>query len=339
MPQRARERGAQLGERHLHLGGAAALAVGVERLLAREHERDPEQPLHDALVDLAREVDPLLQLAALLVVGGHLAGDGGHGDRLAERPQQVALVVVHRRRAGFALGQHDADVAAGGGHGRAHDAHALEQLAHVGGTLKSSAPSTSRTRSSISARRATGTESIVTNRSAKPPARCRGRRRRARAGGCCRSGRARRASSTVRRQMASHRLLKKASGGEPSPTPESRSDMTSSTSMWLGRSVAGHLGRIPRIQSARPRVEAPGMPPKQGARGSLRPGRGRSARARSRSSQLLSARRVQHLGSTLAPRTARPLRPRPCHAKRSPPSSDEPRSPPCGCVKPYSAAP
>ena len=35
----------------------------------------------------------------------------------------------------------------------------------------------------------------------------------------------------ARRQIASHRLLKNASGGEPSPTPESRSDITSSTSM------------------------------------------------------------------------------------------------------------
>jgi hypothetical protein len=120
----------------LHLGGAALLGVGVQQLLVRERQRDSEQALHDALVDLPREVDALLQLAALLVVGGDLAGDGGHRDGLAERPQQVSLVLVHLRQVGLALGEHHPDVAPGGGHRRAEDAHALQQLAHGGRHLE-----------------------------------------------------------------------------------------------------------------------------------------------------------------------------------------------------------
>src|ERR1035437_929260 len=67
----------------------------------------------------------------------------------------------------------------------------------------------------------------------------------------------------VRRQIASHRRLKKASGGAPSPTPERRSDITSSTSMWPAPSFAA-LWSPP---GARPAISwedvpeiAPGIP-------------------------------------------------------------------------------
>ena len=48
---------------------SSASAAGRRRraALVRQRERDAEQALHDALVDLAGEVDPLLQPAALLV--------------------------------------------------------------------------------------------------------------------------------------------------------------------------------------------------------------------------------------------------------------------------------
>ena len=101
--ERALQRRAQVAEGRLHLQSAALLGLGVEQLLARERQRHAEQALHDALVDLTCQVDALLQLAALLVIGRDLPGDGGHRDRLAERPQQVALIVAHLREAGLAL--------------------------------------------------------------------------------------------------------------------------------------------------------------------------------------------------------------------------------------------
>ena len=76
-------------------------ALGAQLGLARERERHAEQPLDDALVDLAREVDALLQLRARWPAcwSRARAQRGERGD-LAERPQQVALGVAQRRAAG-----------------------------------------------------------------------------------------------------------------------------------------------------------------------------------------------------------------------------------------------
>ena len=54
-------RGAQVAERLLDLLRAAPPRLLVEGLVAGEGERDAEQALDDALVDLAREVDALLK--------------------------------------------------------------------------------------------------------------------------------------------------------------------------------------------------------------------------------------------------------------------------------------
>ncbi len=50
-------------------------------------------------MDLAREVDPLLELVGVLGLGGDDPRHRGERRRLAERPQQVPLGVVERRRA------------------------------------------------------------------------------------------------------------------------------------------------------------------------------------------------------------------------------------------------
>ena len=63
VPERALQRGAQVAERGLHLKRTARLGLGVQQLLTRQRERYAEQALHDALVDLAGEIDPLLQLS------------------------------------------------------------------------------------------------------------------------------------------------------------------------------------------------------------------------------------------------------------------------------------
>ena len=55
--QRTRQRVAQVPERGLHLVGAAASRLLAEAVLGPERQRDAEQALHHALVDLAREVD------------------------------------------------------------------------------------------------------------------------------------------------------------------------------------------------------------------------------------------------------------------------------------------
>ena len=95
--ERALNRRAQIGQRLLHLGRAAQAGLGGQVALAVERHRDPEQPLDHALVDLAGQVDPLLELARPLALGGHHARHRGERRRLAERPQQVPLGIVQRR--------------------------------------------------------------------------------------------------------------------------------------------------------------------------------------------------------------------------------------------------
>src|ERR1700677_3412241 len=106
--------------------------------------------------------------------------------------------------------------------------------------------------------------------------------------------------------MASHRLLKKASGGEPSPTPESRSDMTSSTSMGLGEASPGIWG-----ESHEYSPRAPGQPqatPQTGGRGSCVRAAG-APRGEEPSSQLLSAGRCPAPRIVPCPSTCSALEP------------------------------
>ena len=62
--QRPRERVAQVRERAVQLLGAAAARLLAQLVLRAEHERDAEQPLDHALVQLAREVDARLEQRA-----------------------------------------------------------------------------------------------------------------------------------------------------------------------------------------------------------------------------------------------------------------------------------
>ena len=73
-------------------------ASSLSAVLRAEHERDAEQPLHHALVQLAREVDARLEQprAALLARGDPDARRERGG--LAERPQVVALGSVSSKR-------------------------------------------------------------------------------------------------------------------------------------------------------------------------------------------------------------------------------------------------
>ena len=89
--ERALDRLAQLAERRLDLAGAARSHLLGQVAGAVERHRDPEQSLDHALVHLAREVDPLAQLARGLGLGGDVARDRRERGRLPERPQQVPL--------------------------------------------------------------------------------------------------------------------------------------------------------------------------------------------------------------------------------------------------------
>ena len=138
------------------LGGQVAVAV--------ERHRDAEQALDHALVDLAREVDPLLELARGLGLGGDDPRHRGQRRRLAERPQQVALGVVERRLGQQPVGEDHADRAPGGA------PSARRRAAPARGTAprtrrepgRATSPTISTTRSSRSACAAIGADSTVT---------------------------------------------------------------------------------------------------------------------------------------------------------------------------------
>ena len=110
-----------------------------------------EQPLDHALVDLAREVDALLQLLGELLVARRDPRVRGERRDLADRPQQVALAVGQRRVA-RAVGEDHAGPAPAGGDRRAHEQPVAQQRAVALGQLeRRGSRATSSTRSSTSA--------------------------------------------------------------------------------------------------------------------------------------------------------------------------------------------
>jgi len=95
-------------------------------VVTRQGERDSEEPLDDAFVDLAREVDALLELARLLLLAGGDAGHRGERGGLAQDPQEVALGVAHRLGGAAAVGEDHPDPAPASAHRRADDRRAAQ---------------------------------------------------------------------------------------------------------------------------------------------------------------------------------------------------------------------
>ena len=99
--------------------GAALARLVAERVLGAEHERDAEQPLHHALVQLAGEVDARLEQARAALLARRDADARRQRGGLAERPHRVALVVGELEAGAAAVGEDHAEPAAAGGHRRA----------------------------------------------------------------------------------------------------------------------------------------------------------------------------------------------------------------------------
>ena len=119
-PERALERLAQVGERSVDLVLAALALLRRERLGARgQRQRDAEQALHDAVVDVAGEVDALLEGARPLLLERRDPRAGGERRDLAQRPQPVGGVVGERGVPGAALREDHADHPARRAHGHA----------------------------------------------------------------------------------------------------------------------------------------------------------------------------------------------------------------------------
>ena len=116
--ERPLHRRAQVAERRLHLLGAAPARLLVKRLVAGERERDAEEALHDALVDLAREVDALLERDRALVLAGRGARHRRERRHLAEDPEHLALGRGERRSLAAAVAEDRAHPASARRHRR-----------------------------------------------------------------------------------------------------------------------------------------------------------------------------------------------------------------------------
>ena len=122
----ALERRAQIRERVAHLGAAALPVRRRERDLRAEHERHAEQPVHHALVHLARELDALVEAPRALLLASGDARARREGGELAERPHGVALVVGELEAAASAVGEDHPEPAVGSGQRRAGEGGDLE---------------------------------------------------------------------------------------------------------------------------------------------------------------------------------------------------------------------
>ena len=120
----------------LGLARAALARLGGQIALAVEGHRDAEQPLNHALVDLAGQVDSVLELVGLLRLRGDDPRHGRQRRGLPQRPQQVDLGVVERWRREQTIGQDHADSPPRRHHRSAHEPHGLgEELEVVRGDL------------------------------------------------------------------------------------------------------------------------------------------------------------------------------------------------------------
>ena len=127
------ERVAQVGERGVHLARAALARLLAQRVLRAEHQRDAEQPLHHALVELARQVDARLEQAGSALLARRDAHARGERRGLAERPHGVTLVVGELEAGAAAVGEDHAEPAAAGRHRHAGERrHAAEVRVALG---------------------------------------------------------------------------------------------------------------------------------------------------------------------------------------------------------------
>ena len=134
--ERALERRAQVGQSNLSLRRAPLARRRGQIAIAVQRHRDAEQALDHALVNLAREIDPVLELVCFLSLIGHDSRHRHERGRFAQRPQQIALGVVDRWRRHQPVGEDHADRAAGRGHRSADEPHRLgEQLRVFGRKL------------------------------------------------------------------------------------------------------------------------------------------------------------------------------------------------------------
>ena len=100
---------------------AGAALVGGQRLPGAEREGEAEQPLHHPVVDLAGELDPLVELArALVLAGGPLDARRERGEA-AEREHRLALLGGELEAAAAAVGEDHPEPAAAGRDRRAGD--------------------------------------------------------------------------------------------------------------------------------------------------------------------------------------------------------------------------
>jgi hypothetical protein len=99
---------------------AACVSLAQQIARAVERHRHAEQPLDHSLVDLACEVDPLLELVGLLELGREDARDRGQRRGLSERPQERPVGFLQRRARHQAVGEDHADRAAARRHRRAY---------------------------------------------------------------------------------------------------------------------------------------------------------------------------------------------------------------------------
>ena len=132
--ERSRERVAEVGEGGMHLARAALARLVGQRVLRAEHQRDAEQPLHHALVQLARQVDARLKQAGSALLARRDAHARGERRGLAERPHGVALLVGELEAGAAAVAEDHAEPAAAGRHRHAgerlHAAEARVALRH-----------------------------------------------------------------------------------------------------------------------------------------------------------------------------------------------------------------
>jgi hypothetical protein len=132
--QRALHRGTQIGQRVLDLLGGAPALLTVQLGAGRQRHRHAEQPLDDTVVDLAGQVDAVLELARPLLGASGPARAGREGRDLAQRPQQVGLGAGQRTIV-RAPREDDPRPAPRRAHRRAHQARVGDQVGVGGGHL------------------------------------------------------------------------------------------------------------------------------------------------------------------------------------------------------------